>query len=96
MLSGGRILLVPPRVRQGHIFPTVVDNGANGKANCLKFRSVHSQALQEQMILWPRSAGEPCFSRRVVGYAVCCEQPGLVHLFLVFRNLPGRWHLSWS
>lgn len=37
LVSGRRVVLEPPRTRQGHIFPTVVANGANGKTNCLKF-----------------------------------------------------------
>lgn len=30
-------MLVTPRIRRGHIFPSVVDHGASGKANDLKF-----------------------------------------------------------
>lgn len=35
-MSGSWVMFALPRIRQGHIFPTVVDNEASGKANGLK------------------------------------------------------------
>lgn len=90
LVSGRRVVLEPPRTRQGHIFPTVVANGANGKTNCLKFceRSFWGR-------VWINYSVAAALCRRApflmwgVWYAVCSEELGLVHLFLVFRNL--RW-----
>ena len=45
-VSGSWVMRVTPRIRRGHIFPPVVDHGANGKANGLKFSgcSFHGRA----------------------------------------------------
>lgn len=37
LVSGNWGTLEAPRIQQGHIFPTVVANGANREADCLKF-----------------------------------------------------------
>lgn len=90
LVSGSWVMPEPPWIRQGHIFPTEAANGAHARANGLKSCVCWfwGRVWVNYSVAAALRRGAPLLTRGV-WYTVCTEELGLVHLFLVFRNL--RW-----